>query len=146
VGSSRAAKSPVVTTEEMIRALQGWVSAVDRSRVDIRERSGVSGYSCVLSPKNPAAARIQLEVGYGGLVSIVSGRSIQVSDWQTDPSSVLLVLQGIRLGEFVEDVWELWGHVLKAVGTVRLSNGSEFRDRTLGVPVGKRRLIAYEAW
>lgn len=136
----------VTVDERLPDVVRQWIGRLELSRVDVRQRFDELGFNVFIAPRNPNGCSVAIEGNQNNIASLVCGRTIRVSDWAVEPKMLIAVLDAIRAGHVEEDIWEVFGHTMRASGVIRLEDGTVFGDRSVGLPLGSHRLLTYEPW
>jgi hypothetical protein len=130
----------------LLEAVREWIERLDVSRVDLEQRFDEFGFSASIRPRNPKGCRVYVEVNRSETATLGCGRTVSVSDWAFDPNTLIAILEAVRAGRIQEEIWEFCGHTMRGIAAIRLEDGRDFRDRAVGLPIGKRRVITYDPW
>jgi hypothetical protein len=130
----------------LVDEVRGWIESLDASRLDVDQLVDEFGLTVSIRPRNPKGCCLSVQADRVGTASFECGRTIKVSDWAVDSNMLIAILDAVRAGRIQEEIWELCGHTMKGSGVIYLEDGEEIRDRLLGLPLGKRRLLRYEPW
>jgi hypothetical protein len=130
----------------LVDAVREWIEKLDRSRLEVEQLVDEFGLTVSIRPLNPKSCRLGVQADRVGTASFGCGRTINVSDWAVDSKMLIAILEAVRAGRVQEEVWEVFGRAMRGSGVIQLADGKEIRDRKLGLPFGKRRLLRYEPW
>jgi hypothetical protein len=102
------------------RAAREWIATLPAGVATTEEQKIDAGVILTVRPKKVGAMHVA--VGFGSMesVDLYWGTDFRVEDFTADGAWLIRVLESIRNGKVVEEVWTVWGKVASVVSVIEV--------------------------
>ena len=106
------------------RAAREWIASLPARVATTQEQKIEAGVVLAIRPQKVGAMDVALGFGSVDSVDLYWGNDFRIEDFTADGALLVRVLDAIRKGRVVEEVWTVWGRTASVFSAIEVEEGT----------------------